>query len=83
LPDEIVLKRNTVNRRIARKKIIVDSYETKGGPESPLSEIEPTFVEILIMMSKIKGPLTLPQMKDFINSAINGNEHQKKLIAYK
>jgi len=83
LPDEIVVKRNTVDKRIARKHLIVDSYKTKGGPESPLSELEPTFVEILLMMSKIKAPLTPPQMKDFINSAINGSEHQEKLIAYK
>jgi hypothetical protein len=83
LPEELVIKRDTVNKRITRKKLVLDVHESQGGPESPLSEVEPTFVEIILMMSKIKEPLTPPEIKDFINSSIQGTEYQEKLIEFK
>ena len=83
LPEEILIKRSTVNKRITCKNLVLQSHEMKGGSVSPLSDVEPTFVEIILMMSKIKQPLTPPQIKDFINSSIEGTEYQKNLIQFK
>jgi hypothetical protein len=83
LPDDFEIKKNTVTRRLQRKKIIVEPHECMGGLDSPLAEIEPSIVQIVLCMTKFRQSLTSREIMQLVNSAIEGTIHQEKLIAFK
>ena len=67
----------TALSRIRRKKL-------KGnGTSSPLTEIEPQFVQLVICMLKIKCSLTMTEGLHLCNKLIAGTEIQEKLIQFK
>lgn len=83
LPVDFEIKKNTVLKRISREKTVLEGYETKGGHVSPLLEIEPSIVQLVLCMSKFRQALTSVQIMDLVNSCIQGTEYQQKLIEYK
>lgn len=58
-------------------------HQTTYQKQSPLHEIEPTFVEFIIRVSETGIPLSVAESLLFINSVIHNTVHQKKLIAFK
>ena len=55
----------------------------RQGAHSPLAAIEPSIVEIILSMPKFCQYLSSPEIKDLIDSCIDGTEYQKKLITFK
>jgi hypothetical protein len=83
LPENFEIKKVTVRRRILRKKTLVEAHECMGGLDTPLAEIEPSLVEIILCMSKLRQSLTTNQITQLVNSCIDGTVHQRNLIAFK
>mmetsp|Transcript_13739 Transcript_13739/g.25867 ORF Transcript_13739/g.25867 Transcript_13739/m.25867 type:complete len:274 (-) Transcript_13739:1313-2134(-) len=83
LPVDFEVKKDTVMKRIARDKTILKAHQQKGGHCSPLEEIEPSIVQLVMCMLKFRQALTSAQIKDLVNSAIDSTEYQQKLIDYK
>jgi hypothetical protein len=83
LPEDFDVKKDTVMKRIARERTILEAHQQKGGHCSPLEEIEPSIVQLVLCMSKFRQALTSAQIKDLVNSAIHNTEYQQKLIDYK
>lgn len=75
LPDETEIQKRTIIRRIERNKMFVMVHERQGAP-SPLAPIEPSIVELVISMSKIRQCLSSPEIKDLVNSCIDGTDYQ-------
>lgn len=83
LPESFEIKRSTVKKRIQRNKTVVDAHEKKGGVDTPLADIEPIIVEMVLCMSKMRQPLTSTEIIQLVNSSIEGTEYQQKLIDFK
>lgn len=83
LPQDFEIKKNTVQRRIERNRIVIDAHECKGGVDTPLADIEPSIVQIVLCMTKLRQSLTSRQIIQLVNSSIEGTVHQQKLIALK
>ena len=77
LEETFVFNYETALSRIRRKSM-------KGnGTFSPLSEIEPQLVQLVLCMSKIKRTLTMSEGLHLCNELIAGTEIQQKLIEFK
>ena len=83
LPTDFEIKKITIKRRIQRKRTVVEAHECMGGLDTPLAEIEPSIVEIVLCMSKLRQSLTCNQITHLVNSCIDGTPYQKNLIAFK
>ena len=70
-----------IRRRIDRKSHV--SHHLAGGKISPLQRMEPTVVEIILQMARIRQCLTPSKGLQLINSLIKGTQLQKDLIAWK
>ena len=75
-----VITPSMLRSRYSRESIITNG---RPGPESPLIEIEPILVEMLIRLCRIGQPLSVGSCKSFINSVINGSTIQQELIEWK
>ena len=53
------------------------------GPKSPMAEVEPQLVQLIIKMSRIRRCLTPSQCLHLANDLISGTETEQKVIAYK
>ena len=77
LESTFVFHYETAISRIRRRNI------KANGCYSPLAEIEPQLVQLVICMSKIKRSLTLTEGLHLCNELISGTEIQQKLIEFK
>ena len=78
LPCDFVVDYNVVKKRIQRKSIVVVN---KGqGVVSPLIDIEPHFVDVILKMAQIGKSLTPTQCLTLMNDLIKGTEYQDRLV---
>jgi hypothetical protein len=76
LPDETEIQKRTIIRRIERNKMFVMVVHERQGAPSPLAPIEPSIIELLVIsMSKIRQCLSSPEIKDLVNSCIDGTDN--------
>ena len=73
LEDKFYFSYETALSRIRRKSL------QGTGTFSPLAEIEPQLVELVLCMSKIKRTLTMSEGLHLCNELISGTEIQKKI----
>ena len=77
LQESFVFHYETALSRIRRKKLKGD------GTFSPLTEIEPQLVQLVVCMSKIKRSLTMTEGLHLCNELITGTEIQQRLLDFK
>ena len=82
LPDDYVINKSTIRQRLKKKQNLM-VYVDHPGHASPLSQIEPEIVAVLIQMAQIRQCLTPSQAIHLINSMIKGTPIQKELIQFK
>ena len=70
----------TIRQRYYRKQIV--SYHV-GGHISPLNSIEPTIIEIILQMARIRQSITPSKGLMLVNSLIKGMPIQKELVKWK
>lgn len=70
----------TIRQRYYRKHIV--SHHV-GGHISPLNSIEPTIIEIILQMARIRQSITPSKGLMLVNSLIKGMPIQKELIKWK
>ena len=69
---------NSCKSRIRRKKSI---SKGKGG-QSPLKDVEPKFVDIILSLSDIGCPVSVGETMTLIQSLIHNTPSQERLIEY-
>ena len=79
LPDHFTFPYKACQKRIARYQLNI----SEPGKKSPLHEIEPHFVTLMLALSDTGNPLTVGQCLPLINSLLQNTSHQKRLIAWK
>ena len=79
LGDETKIYESTIRGREHRKKLIVKSM----GPASPMVDVEPVLVDLIIKMSAIRRCLTSTQCLHLANDLVAGTETEKKVIEFK
>ena len=79
LPDDCVIKCDTIRRRISRHRPFV----TQVGTVSPLARIEDAVVDIIIQMARIRQSLSPSKGLKLINDMIDGTELQEELVKWK
>jgi hypothetical protein len=83
LPDKVTISKQRIERRCQRGNEFVEHGATKGGNISPLIPLEPFFVMMLILLSKIRLALKASEAVRLFNSLIEGTKHQQEVIEYK
>ena len=79
LGDDVVIHESTIRGREHRNSLIVKSM----GPESPMADVEPVLVDLIIKMSTIRRCLTPSQCLHLANDLIAGTETEQKVIKFK
>ena len=79
LGDEVKINESTIRGREFRKKLIVKSM----GPASPMVDVEPVLVDLIIKMSAIRRCLTPTQCLHLANDLVAGTETEKRVIEFK
>ena len=79
LPDDCVIKSDTIRRRISRRRPFV----TQVGTVSPLASIEDAVVDIIIQMARIRQSLSPSKGLKLVNDMIEGTELQEDLVKWK
>ena len=83
VPRKTVITTNSIKQRLKMDRLFVPHEMSSGGALSPLHQIEPYIVEILISYSKLQLPPNPHECIALINSLIENTNHQKKLISWK
>ena len=78
LPSDIV-KVDAIRMRIYRGSEFIPEHHERGL-SSPLLQIEPTIVEILLQMVGIRKSLTVSQAVELVNDVIKNYAQQQNLI---
>ena len=80
LPENVVIHESTIRKRLTRGTTLSNGV---GGHTSPLLDLEPTFVSIIVHMARIFQCLTPAQALNLINGMIDMAPVQNKFIAFK
>mmetsp|Transcript_31321 Transcript_31321/g.37267 ORF Transcript_31321/g.37267 Transcript_31321/m.37267 type:complete len:250 (-) Transcript_31321:858-1607(-) len=75
LPDKVKLSPKVIQKRVDRGGLIVMN-EKGSGQVSPLLEIEPQFVQVVIPMARIGDPLAPTKDLELIHDMIAGTKYQ-------
>ena len=79
LPSDFEIKKIIIKRQIQRKRTVVEAHECMGGLDTPLPEIKPSIVEIVLCMSKLCQSLTCNQITHLVNSCIDDTPLTKRI----
>ena len=79
LGDDIDIKKGTIRARGIRESLVVKSM----GPASPMAEIEPILIDLILRMSTIRRCLTPSQCLHLANNLFKELKIEKKLIEFK
>ena len=82
LPEDCVISPRAILRRVDRKRVVVLN-KNGSGQVSPLLEIEPEFVKVMIQMARIGEPLTPTRALLLINDLIAGTKYVNILMEWK
>ena len=79
LPDDVKLDKEAIRARHYRGNLSVASM----GPISPMAEVEPQLVELIIRMSRIQRCLAPIQCLLLANDLIAGTKYEDKVLKFK
>ena len=79
LDESVVINKGTIRARSYKKSLIVSGL----GPVSPMAEVEPVLVDLIIKMSTIRRCLTPTQCLHLANDIIAGTKVEEKVIEFK
>ena len=79
LDDSVNVKDGTIRRRSYKNSLVVKSF----GPQSPMAEVEPILVDLIVKMSTIRRCLTPSQCLSLANDLVAGTDTEKKVIEFK
>ena len=79
IPDAIKIDREAIRSRYYRGNLFAKNV----GPESPMSDVEPKLVELIIRMGRIRRCLTPSQCLLLANDLIEGTAYESKVIDFK
>ena len=79
LPSSFFFSYNACQKRISSSNLQISD----PGKKSPLADIEPHIVTLLLAMADTGAPLSVGQCLPLINSLIHKTPHQLKLIEWK
>lgn len=79
VPDDVVIDKEGIRSQHYRGKLEV----TTMGVESPMAEMEPKLVELIIRMSRIRRCLTPSQCLLLAKDLVEGTEIEKQVIKFK
>lgn len=81
LPENAMVNKATVRNRLRRTaKSLTPAHR---GKASPLAAIEPRVVAKVMEMAKVNQPMDKGEVLAYINSLIEGTEHQARLVTFK
>ena len=80
LPESVVIHESMIRKRLTGGTEFLNGV---GGHTSPLLDIEPSFVSIILHMARIHHSLTPAQALNLINGMINMAPVQHKLATFK
>jgi hypothetical protein len=78
VPDDVIIRKDCIRQRIKR-----NSTSNQVGQQSPMMEIEPYLVELIIKLASMRMPITSSQGLELANSLIAGTSNEDKVIAWK
>ena len=79
LDDSVKINKATIRSRSYNQRLIVTSM----GPRSPMADVEPVLVDLIIKMSRIRRCLTPTQCLHLANDLVKGTETEKEVIKFK
>jgi hypothetical protein len=68
----------TIRKDCIRQRVKRNSASNHAGQQSPMIEIEPYLVELIIKLSSMRMPITSAQGLELANSLIAGSSTEKK-----
>ncbi len=78
VPDDVVILPATIRQRLKR-----GSNSGHSGQISPMADIEPYIVSIIIQLANMRVPISSAQGLALCNSIIEGTRFQKQVVDYK
>jgi hypothetical protein len=78
VPDDVTIRKDCICQRVKR-----NLASNHAGQQSPMIEIEPYLVELIIKLSSIHMPITSVQGLELANSLIAGSSTEEKVLAWK
>ena len=75
-----IISPEAIRQRSKRNQVITNGH---NGPVSPLHDIEPMLVELMIQLCRMRQPLTVGNCKDLINAVIKDTPTQQRLVEWK
>jgi len=73
VPDDVTIRKDCICQRVKR-----NSASNHAGQQSPMIEIEPYLVELIIKLSSMRMPITSAKGLKLANSLIAGSSTEKK-----
>jgi hypothetical protein len=73
----------TIRKDCIRQRVKRNSESNHAGQPSPMIEIEPYLVELIIKLSSMRMPITSAQGLELANSLIAGSSTEEKVLAWK
>jgi hypothetical protein len=78
LPEDTTICTGTIRQRVKR-----NGNSGHVGQTSPMVQVEPYLVELIIKLAEIRQPITTSQALQLANSLIKGKSIQKQIIEWK
>jgi len=78
VPDDVTIRKDCIRQRVKR-----NSSSNQAGQQSPMIEIEPYLVELIIKLSSMRMPITSSQGLELANSLIAGTSTERKVVEWK
>jgi hypothetical protein len=78
VPDDVIIRKDCIHQRVKR-----NSTSNHAGQQSPMMEIEPYLVELIIKLASMRMPITSSQGLELASSLIAGTSNEDKVIAWK
>jgi hypothetical protein len=72
-----------INSKTVRQRLLRNTKSSINGPKSPLMDIEPYIVSLIIQLANMRVPLTTAQGLQLCNSIIRGTKYDKLVAEFK
>jgi hypothetical protein len=77
------LSRDSINIESVRQRLKRNTQTSTQGPKSPLHDIEPYVVSLIIQLANMRVPITTAQGLQLCNSIIKGTKYEKDALEFK
>jgi hypothetical protein len=78
VPEDVIICKGTIRQRVKR-----GSNNGHVGQQSPMLDVEPYLVELIIKLAEMRTPITMSQGLQLANSLIKGSKTQDKVVKWK